>query len=174
MRKPFFPFKCPFLKFPSLQQTIEYKITQGLGYDSKTKFLEVEKLTKFEKTGVNLGLLTEEKIKNSEKGLKAHLFDLDSRPRQVILQAYSEYYKSKKRIKNFYKKTILKLALNYYRHNLQNLKNDAKEHIIWKEKLFKKLIFPSTYLSNETRDEFVLPFLDMAFYQECRREDSNL
>ena len=56
-----------------MQMKIESIITNGLGYNSKTEFIEKPFYGKFGSTIIKVG---EESIKNTNGGLEAHLFEM--------------------------------------------------------------------------------------------------
>src|SRR3989344_610300 len=78
-----------------IQRRIEMSVTNGIGYDSQTQFIEGrwEKLGYLEKINAWL-FVDEEDIKNSKEGLSAHLADLQSKTRLPLLRRYYHYLKN--------------------------------------------------------------------------------
>ena len=68
------------MKKTPIQLQIEASVTNGMGYDSRTKFIQgrESKLGAVEKKLVNSSGITEENVKDSRYGLRAHLAKLNA------------------------------------------------------------------------------------------------
>ncbi|MDP1695704.1 MAG: hypothetical protein Q8L29_02210 [archaeon] len=62
------------MKQTAIQERIEYIVTNGLRYDSRTEFIDGREK---EIGWLDRNLVSEKKVKNSPEGLQAHLAELD-------------------------------------------------------------------------------------------------
>jgi len=124
------------LRLP-IQEFIEYKVTNGLGYDSETKFDKERKVENTEMVFSRLYSITEEDVKNTEKGLKAHLFDMQARVKLPFLEVRHDYFSTTGGLVSFIQRKRHKLAINYYKSNLKDLKESAVVNLI-KDRFFSK------------------------------------
>ena len=113
-----------------IQKVIEHNVTNGLGYDSKTEFNTERIKGTLEKMFLAICPISEEEVKNTEKGLKAHLFDMKSRVKLPFLEAWQDYFSTKKGIKNFIKKKRYKRLINLYKSSLRDKKELAVLSVI--------------------------------------------
>ncbi len=108
-----------------LQEFIEYKVTNDLGYDSKTEFNTERIKGNLEKMFLAICPISEEEVKNTEKGLKAHLFDMKLREDLPFLKEWHAYFSKKKGIKNFIKKRRYGRLINLRESSLKDKKGLA-------------------------------------------------
>lgn len=110
-----------------IQEFIDYKVTNWLGYDSKTNFIDgrEKELNKIERAHISLSSITEEEVKNSNKGLKAHLFEMEARVKLPFLEACHDYFSRKKGIWNFIQKKRCQGSINYYKSGVRDKKESA-------------------------------------------------
>ncbi len=70
----------------NIQKRIEYLVTNGLGYNSQTKFLNGrEDLSLLERFSKKFLKNREENIKNTFYGLRTHLFEMEIKIRMPLL-----------------------------------------------------------------------------------------
>ena len=76
-----------------LQHQIEKIVTHGLGYNTQTQFFESREkdLGIIEKLARDY-FVSEEEVKNSPEGLKAHLYELDVRKLLPLLEKAMNYF----------------------------------------------------------------------------------
>ncbi len=108
-----------------IQKVIEHNVTNGLGYDSKPEFNTERIKGNLEKMFLAICPVSEEEVKNTKKGLKAHLFDMKLRVRLPFLEAWYAYFSNKKGIRNFLKKRRYGRLINFYESNLKDKKELA-------------------------------------------------
>jgi len=115
------------MKQTFIQERIEYIVTNGSGYDSRTRFIECrEKELGF----IERNLVSEDSVKNSPEGLQAHLVNLDLKYWTPRVNYMQELLKTAPKGHTFRFANGMEARLNFFQRIVHRVKGACRLYLL--------------------------------------------